>query len=551
MRRLPRLGIAASVALAAIVPAIAVAQQPAPAKCDDFLSAQREVKGQKVGPQSCMMLETELTYEGRPYKRLDIGLDGTAEGYLAKANEYKEYLTLAPDLVFPQAGNPGPVFFAVAGYERAKGAAMIVVFPKDRSAWNGKMFVTAHGRNTAFKEGSLKAWDKNLDPADATGDLNKYDLLMVEKGYALVKTRRTSIEGLGEIIATLEDGTKVDYAAFNDNAAYIRDFTTVAQSAVAKRLGEAPSRTYLYGHSAGARIARGINYTAGVNRRPDGKPYFDGFLNDDPAAGGWLPVVMKDGKDVLFATEAEKAAFVPQLEIFHQLYNAVWPLKNKPDFTSLSFLDNKRRNALILRDKGLESKYRSYEIRDTSHFGGEDDRRGAKGEVNNLDISKMMDRFIDILDAWADKGVAPPPSRSDLAELGDTNRDGVLDAPALAYPESACPLGVYYPYPTHGAYQTALAAFTGEGLEPTFKDKSFADMNRNGVWDRRETPAQAWRRLGLLKQGEDLTRDKYVACVKAAAEKLEKDGFFSRKTAEAYIEQAAKTELAPKATVVR
>ena len=40
---------------------------------------------------------------------------------------------------------------------------------------------------------------------------------MLAKGYALAKTRRTSSEGLGEIIATLEDGTTVDYAAFNDS----------------------------------------------------------------------------------------------------------------------------------------------------------------------------------------------------------------------------------------------------------------------------------------------------------------------------------------------
>jgi hypothetical protein len=413
------------------------------------------------------------------------------------------------------------------------------------------MFVTAHGRNTAFKDGSLKAWDKNLDPAEPTADLNKYDLLMVAKGYALVKTRRTSIEGLGEIIATLEDGTRADYAAFNDNAAYIKDFTAVAQNVVARSLGQQPSRTYLYGHSAGARIARGINYTPGVNRRADGKPVFDGFLNDDPAAGGWLPVVMKDGKDVLFATEAEKAGFVPQLELFHQLYNAVWPPSKKPDFTSSSFLDNKRRNAIILRDKGLTPKYRYYEIRDTSHFGGEDVRRTAKSEARMLDISRMMDRFIDILDAWADKGVAPPVSRSDLGELGDTDRDGVVDAPALVYPESACPLGVYYPYPANGGYLTGFAPFTGEGLEPLYKDKSFADMNRNGVWDRRETPVEAWRRLGLLKPGEDLTREIYVACVTAAAEKLQKDGFFSEKTARVYVEQAASDDLKPKAAALR
>ena len=46
-----------------------------------------------------------------------------------------------------------------------------------------------------------------------------------------------------------------------------------------------PGRTYFYGHSAGARIGRGINYTPGLNQGRDGKPMFDGILaeNQDQA----------------------------------------------------------------------------------------------------------------------------------------------------------------------------------------------------------------------------------------------------------------------------
>jgi hypothetical protein len=71
-------------------------------------------------------------------------------------------------------------------------------------------------------------------------------------------------------------------------------------------------------------------------------------------------------------------------------------------------------------------------------------------------------------------------------------------------------------------------------------------MNRNGVWDYRETPTQAWRRLGLLKSDETLTREKYIACVGAAAETLHREGFFSDRTAAWYTEQARTTDLAPK-----
>jgi hypothetical protein len=437
------------------------------------------------------------------------------------------------------------VLFAVAAYERDKGASMTVVFPKDRTAWNGKMWVTVHGRGTSFKQGNLKPWDKNLDRAKPLDDLNKYDKLMLAKGYALVKTRRTSAEGLGEIIAKVEDGSTVDFVAFNDTHRYIMDFTVVAEKLIERRLGRAPSRTYFYGHSAGARIGRGLNYTPGLNAGADGKPMFDGVLADDGAAGGWLPVVMKDGKDVLFANAADKAKFVPQIDISHQMYNNIWPSK-RASFMSASYLENKRNNARILRDKGFTDKERMYEVRGISHSGGENLPDGRRGEIQILDLSKMMDRFIDMLDAWVETGAAPPPTRSDWAELGDANRDGTIEHPALAFPEVACPLGVYYDYPETVSGTTAFAPFTGQGLEPLDTKNVFVDMNRNGIWDLRETPTQAWRRLGLLAKNEDLTREKYVACVRAAAESLQKDGFFSARTAAWYIEQAARTDLQPK-----
>src|SRR5207247_5441247 len=221
--------------------------------CDGFLLPPRQVKGKAVGPTSCLMQETGATYEGRALTRLDVGLDGTVDGSLAKVGNYKEYFSNSPDLVFPQTWGPREIFFAVAAYERAKGAAMTIVLPDDRSAWNGKMWVTAHGRGASFKQGQLKVWSTFLNPANPVDGLDRYDLLMVSKGYALVKTRRTSTEGLGEIIATLEDGSTVDYAAFNDTARYIMDFADVAKQIVAERLGRPGPRGYAYGHRAGAR----------------------------------------------------------------------------------------------------------------------------------------------------------------------------------------------------------------------------------------------------------------------------------------------------------
>lgn len=511
----------------------ALAQAP----CDDSLLPARIVRGQHVGPSSCQMQETAVTSDGRKVHRIDVGLTGTVDGYLARVGDYKEYFTNSPDLVFPQTWGPREILFAVATYERDKGAAMTIVYPADRSAWNGKMFVTVHGRGVSFKDDSLKPWNRNAD------DLDKYDRLLLAKGYAVVKTHRSTVENIGEITAGLEDGTTVDYIAFNDTARYVMDFTEVARKMIAKRLGD-PARTYYYGHSAGARIGRAINYTPGLNVGRDGRRFFDAFLNDDPAAGTWYPVVIKDGRDVLFTTDAEKAEFAPQFDIVHQMYNNIWPPKH-PDWMSSSYLENKRNSAKILRDKGL-TKYRMYEVRSISHSGGENLPNGKRGAIDILDLSKMMERFVDLLDAWVDKGVAPPPTRSDWAELGDADRDGVSENPALAFPEVACPLGVYYSYPESTSGTTAFAAFTGQGIEPLDGRKVFVDMNRNGVWDYRETPTEAWRRLGLLQKNETLTRDKYVACVQRAAERLRTDGFFSDTTAAAYIDLARTADLLTK-----
>src|SRR5438270_249731 len=306
------------VILLSLASGTAAAQVP-DTPCDNFLLAPRQVKGKAVGPKSCLMQETSATYEGRALTRIDVGLDGTVDGYLAKVGNYKEYFSNSPDLVFPQTWGPREILFGVAAYERAKGASMTIVFPRDRAAWNGKTWVAAPGLN--------------------------------------------------------------------------------------------------------------------VGR--DGKRFFDGILADDPAAGTWYPVVMKDGKDVLFGTDAEKAAFVPEIDVAHQMYNNIWEPKH-PAWMSDSYLENKRNNARILRDKGI-AKYRMYEVRGVSHAGGESE--GWRGQLLNLDLAKVMDRFIDMIDAWADRGVAPPPTHSDWAQLGGASRDGTIEYPALAFPELACPLG--------------------------------------------------------------------------------------------------------------
>ena len=515
------------------------------ASCDDLLNPPRVVNGHQTGPQKCSFTSMEVSISGKAYVRLDLGLDGSIEGYLPKTGQYINYFTSVPELVFPAGRNSGPIYRGFGKYTADTGAAMTIVYP--RGTWNGKLWVTVHGRGRSFKRGSLRPWNRNLDSNQPTSDLNKYEILQLAKGFALAKTYRSSDTLGGDVKVTLEDGTFYPERNLNDNAQYILDFTLIAENAIAKRLGKRPSRTYFYGHSAGGRIGRSLNYSPGLNRSPSGERVFDGILADDAATGLWLPVRMKGDNDVLFATPAEREAFVPQLEVTHQMYNAESP-GEKADWISSNYLANKRENARILRDKGLSAKHRMYEVRQISHSGGETLPDGRRGDTQILDMSRLMNRFMDMLDAWVDKGVAPPASRSDWAELGDVDRDGEIEFPALALPEVSCPLGVYHQFPpssgNEGGGVTAFAPFSGEGLEPLDGRGLFVDMNRNGVWDERESATRAWQRLGLLPKGETLTTERYVACVTASAERLRRDGFISETTARSYVTTAAATPLA-------
>ena len=524
----------------------AVAQEAAFASCNELLPIPRVVREKAVGPSSCLMHEAVLTYKGKNFVRIDLGLDGSVEGYVTRSGDYFEYLTNAPELVFPQAqaSDLQESVFAVANYERARGAAVLLIYPRRARDWNGKLWVTAHGRGRSFKNGALKTWHQYLDRDDPIGDLNKLQKAMLSLGYAVAVTRRTSEESVGEVLATLEDGTIVDWVAFNDSHSLIKDYTKVAENVIEDRLGKAPARTFLYGKSAGARLARGMNYLGyRLNVDTDGTPVFDGFIADDSAAGTWLPVVMEDGKDTLLDEDNEKAAFVPQLELAHQAY---WNFNNHdlPEFVTYSFLANKYNNARILHEKGLKDKFRLYEIRQLSHDGGSGTVDGRNGKLQILDLSLLMEGAINLIDAWV-AGNAPPPSHSDYPVIGDIDGDGEVDHPALSFPEVACPLGKFYPYPRSGSGATSWAAFTGEGIEPRDEHGVFVDMNDNGLWDFRETPTQAWRRLGLLERDQELSRETYVNCVGDAAAALAAKGFFDPATVTEYVRNAQDKNLMP------
>ena len=74
--------------------------------------------------------------------------------------------------------------------------------------------------------------------------------------------------------------------------------------------------------------------------------------------------------------------------------------------------------------------------------------------------------------------------------------------------------------------------------EPIDGDGLLVDMNGNGRRDRRDTVAQAWARLGLLKPGERFTQGKYVACIAEAAAKLVNEGLLPPRLPPYYVQRA-------------
>lgn len=509
--------------------------------CNEFASPGKQVTGHTVGVEQCQIIseETVFNIKGHKFRRVELRLTGAVEGWASREKGSRAvYFTDGPDFVFAQSGLTGPHARGVGRYEASTGHGMTILYPEDSRHWNRKLFMSAHGAGSYGAVGTLIPRDPNLKFNPLQG-INRYVVTMMDKGYAVAHTMRSSDRLKGDVSVTLEDGTKLQNFNLSSHAGLMVDWTKLAQNFVARRIGSTAKRTYFYGHSAGGFLGRQINYQPGANVGSDGKAVFDGFLADDAGGGLWLPTLVVDGKDILFTTDEQRKKFAKQIDVSHALYAG----------ETEDYLQNKRQNARLLRDKGLEGKHRMYEIRGVSHFdAGQVSRRDLVHQ--NLDLGGLFDALIDRLDMWVEKDVPPPPTKSDLAELGDLNKDGVIENAAVALPEVACPLGVYHIFPPtlnpgrRGGQETAFAPFDGTNLEPLDGRGVFVDMNGNGARDKRENLTQAWQRLGLLKSGQRFTQSAYIACVKAAAAKLVKDGILPRKVGDAYVEQATKTRIA-------
>jgi hypothetical protein len=507
--------------------------------CNEFASSAKQLMGQFVGVEQCHLIseETVFNINGHKFRRVEVRLSGGVEGWASREKGSRAiYFTDGPDFVLAQSGLTGPRSRGVARYEASTGHGMTIFYPEDAKNWNGKLFITAHGAGSYGAVGALIPRDSNNKFNPLTG-VNRYVGLMIDKGYAVAHTMRSSDRIRGDVSITLEDGTKLSNYNLSSHAGLITSWGQLARTLIAKRIGGRPTRSYFYGHSAGGFLGRQINYQPGANLDAEGKPFFDGFLVDDAGSGLWLPKLIVDNKDVLFTTDEERRRFAKQIDITHMLYAG----------DTGDYVQNKRENARLLREKGLSGQHRLYEIRGVSHFdAGQISRPDLVNQA--LDLGGIFDALIDRLDEWVEKNNAPTPTKADAAESAGANTGSNSDA-AVALPEAACPLGIYFAYPPQldpgrrGGQETAFAVFDGTNLEPLDGRGVYVDMNGNGVRDKRESLTQAWQRLGLLKPGQSMTLAAYQNCVKNVAAKLVKQGLLLAKVGEYYVEKASRARL--------
>lgn len=569
----------------------AKAQTSSSTDCSSYIGPTKRLKDKVIGPQACTIYEeTDIqSASDVPYQRVEMGISGTIDGYAVKSGLEMYQFADYPEFVLAQKGNLGPYFHGINNYSGEKGKSGMTLFlPKSAADWNGKLFVIFHGGSPFPPIGDLLP--RKPGQYNPLMSKNEYAGLMIDKGYAVAYTRRSAYAGrAGDQQVILDDGTVLTERAHGYHVGLLRDWVPIAKNLIEARLGRKPTRTYWYGRSAGAAPGRLFNYVSGVNLDANGQRIFDGMILDDSAGGFFLPTLYftrvdnKDGsfsvkpdyRDHLVFDEARKQMFVPQIDTLHQLYSGprwvatIWG----GDYPTI-----KRQNTRFLIEKGLGQKHRLYEIAGVSH-GDAGAHYPSKQWEQNLDLAGMFDALIDVLDYWVERGVEPPPTRSDLPRFGDFNGDRVIENPAISLPEAACPCGVYFEFPGGiigrsgeegtGAGRTGFAAFLKEErpainadtmkvppgfdpswLEPLDSRGRFVDMNGNNVRDTRESITQAWRRrgregkqYGVLEPNEALTHGGYVTCVARVASELYEQRLITEAAMLHYIREAISSDI--------
>jgi len=175
--------------------------------CNQFLPTKKLLGAKNIGPEQCRIVSEEIVFnvKRQPYRHVELRISGTLEGWATKQGRRFNYFNDGPDFVFTQSGNTTPRYKGIGRYEAETGHGISLFFPQNAADWNGKLFVTAHGAGPYEQVGILLPRDPNA-AFNPLANANRYVGLMVDKGYAVAHTLRSSQMESGDIPVTLEDG---------------------------------------------------------------------------------------------------------------------------------------------------------------------------------------------------------------------------------------------------------------------------------------------------------------------------------------------------------
>ena len=77
---------------------------------------------------------------------------------------------------------------------------MTIIYPEDPRHWNGKLYITAHGAGSYGVVGTLVPRDPKAK-FNPLQNFNRYVTLMIDKGYAVAHTMRSTDRTRGDVVS--------------------------------------------------------------------------------------------------------------------------------------------------------------------------------------------------------------------------------------------------------------------------------------------------------------------------------------------------------------
>ncbi len=83
------------------------ASQPVTSSGKEFMVPKKEVNGKLIGQEDVLIQEVVITDSDRRYRRLDVGVSGTVDGWAVKEASafHRRQFGSAPEFTFTQVGN--------------------------------------------------------------------------------------------------------------------------------------------------------------------------------------------------------------------------------------------------------------------------------------------------------------------------------------------------------------------------------------------------------------------------------------------------------------